>query len=107
MLATSAVWMVATLQAPPSQATPPPPPQVAAEVAKGRRELGRYRWRLKTEMRVDGSPRILKVEDVHLGPDGRLVMQKTIRFERKPEPTPVPYNDPRASLGAPPSAAEE
>jgi hypothetical protein len=99
--------VLALLQSPPSDATAPVPADVAAGVAKGREELARFRWRLKTDMRVDGSLRISKVEDVHLGPDGRLVMQKTVRFERKPQPTPLPYYDPRTKYEAPPSEEEE
>jgi hypothetical protein len=104
-LALSVVF--ALLQAPPAQAATPGPSDVAAGVAKGREELARFRWRLKTEMKVNGSLRISKSEDVHLGPDGRLVMQKTLRFERKPAATPLPYGDPRSSYAAPPSEEEE
>ncbi len=69
--------------------------------------LGLYRWRIKTTMTVDGSVRILKVEDVRLGPDGNLVREKTLRWERKPLPTPYSYGDPRRSLPDPPSQKEE
>lgn len=95
------------LQSPPAKPAAHGPPDVAAGVAKGREELARYVWRLKTDMKVNGSLRISKVEDVHLGPDGRLVMQKTVRFERKPQPTPLPYSDPRNRYEAPPSVEEE
>jgi hypothetical protein len=99
--------LLAILTTPAAEPPAPPPGDVAAGVARGREELARFRWRLKTEMQVAGELRITKVEDVHVGPDGRLVMEKTIRFERKPQPTPVPNNDPRARLGAPPDEAEE
>src|SRR5512140_714437 len=99
------LFVLALLQSPPASA--PAPPEVAAGVTRGREELSHYRWRMKTEMRVDGSLRITKVEDVHLGPDGGLVPQKTVRFERQPQPTPLPYNDPRNKLDAPPSEIEE
>ncbi len=82
-------------------------PDVAGSVVTERRRLSSYRWRLLTEMSVDGNPRIVKSEDVHLGPDGALVHEKTVRSERKPQPTPVPWNDPRAVLGPPASAAED
>jgi hypothetical protein len=89
------------------QASPPQKPDVAASVVNERRRLSSYRWRLTTEMSVDGNPRIVKSEDVHLGPDGGLVREKTVRFERKPPPTPLPFNDPRARLGPPASDAED
>src|SRR5262249_16166669 len=65
-----------------------------------------YQWRLRTEMKVDGTLRMTKLEDVHLAPDGGLV-RKVIRYEKKPPPTPYPFNDPRLRLGPPPSDAEE
>ena len=99
--------VLALLQTPPSGASTPAPTDAAASVAKGREELAHFQWRLKTEMRVNDSLRITKVEDVHLGPDGRLVMQKTIKFERKPQPTPYPHGDPRLRYDAPPSEEEE
>lgn len=82
-------------------------PDVGGSVAKERRRLSAYRWRLTTEMSVDGVPRILKAEDVHLGPDGGLVKEKTVRFEKQPPPTPLPYNDPRAKLGPPSTGMED
>jgi hypothetical protein len=58
-------------------------------------------------MRVDDVLRVTKVEDVHLGPDGGLVTKKTVRYEKKPEPTPLPPNDPRSGLTRPLTMAEE
>ena len=110
MLGLALPVVLALLRPPPAEPTAsaaPAPPDIAAGVAKGREELARYVWRLKTDMKVNGSLRISKVEDVHLGPDGRLVMQKTVRFERKTQPTPLPYNDPRKHYEAPPSEEEE
>ena len=107
MAALPVVLLLALAQTPRSESAAPAPTDVAAGVAKGREELARYVWRLKTDMKVNGSLRITKVEDVHLGPDGRLVMQKTVRFERKPQPTPLPYNDPRNRYALPPSEEEE
>ena len=48
-------------------------------------------------MKVDGVSRLVKLEDVHLGPDGGLVTKKTVKYDKRPEPTPFPRNDPRAS----------
>lgn len=82
-------------------------PDVAGSVATERRRLASYRWRLTTEMSVDGVPRLSQSEDVHLGPDGGLVKEKTVKYEKKPAPTPVPWNDPRAALGPPASDQED
>jgi hypothetical protein len=82
-------------------------PDVAGSVVTERRRLSGYRWRLTTEMTVDGNPRLTKAEDVHLGPDNGLVREKTVRFEKKPPPTPLPYHDPRAALGPPATDAED
>ncbi len=107
MVVSALFAVLALVQPPPSEPTAPAPSDVAAGVARGREELARYVWRLKTDMKVNDSLRISKVEDVHLGPDGRLVMQKTVRFERKPQPTPLPYGDPRNRYESPPSTEEE
>lgn len=58
-------------------------------------------------MKVDDVPRLTKVEDVHLGPDGALVTKKTVRWEKRPEPPPLPPNDPRADLRRPLPPEEE
>ena len=102
-----ALFVAALLQSPSPVPSVPAPPDVAAGVTKGREQLAKYQWRLKTEMKVDGVSRMLKAEDVHLGPDGKIVMQKTVRFERKPQPTPLPYHDPRAGRPSPPDEVEE
>jgi hypothetical protein len=52
---------------------------------------------MKTEMKVEGQLRLTRLEDVNFGPEGGL-QKKLVRFERAPEPTPVPYGDPRAGL---------
>lgn len=81
-------------------------PSVGAALEKGRETLASYQWRLKTEIFVDDVPRMTKLEDVHLGPEGTVV-RKTIRFEKKPPPTPVPYRDPRASQARPATDEED
>lgn len=89
---------------------PPPPtpkPDVASGLESGREGLARYQWRMRTEMKVDDVPRLTRVEDVHLGPDGALVKKKTVRWERRPEPPPLPPNDPRADLRRPLRPEEE
>ncbi len=58
-------------------------------------------------MKVDGVQRLTKVEDVHLGPDGGLVTKKTVRYDKRPEPTPFPGNDPRSDLQRPLKPEEE
>ncbi len=80
-------------------ADPPPTarPDLASGLESGREGLARYQWRLRTEMKVDGVLRLTKVEDVHLGPDGGLVTKKTVRYDKRPEPTPLPQGDPRSS----------
>lgn len=75
--------------------SPPRPEEVAASLKEDREKLGRYRFRLQSRMAVDGDDRLTKLEDVHIGPDGGLVREKTVRFDRRPPPTPVPYADPR------------
>lgn len=90
-------------------AEPPPTarPDVASGLEAGREGLARYQWRMRTEMTVDEVPRLTKVEDVHLGPDGGLVTKKTVRYDRRPDPTPFPPNDPRAHGQRPLTSAEE
>ncbi len=90
----------------------PPPksspfPNVGSKVQEGRRTLANYRWRVKTEMMIDGEMRVTKLEDVHLNPKGGLDWDKTVRYERLPDPTPFPYADPRRSRPAPPSAKDQ
>lgn len=94
----------APVDAPPS---PTAIPDVASGLETGREGLARYQWRLRTEMRVDDVLRVTKVEDVHLGPDGGLVTKKTVRYEKRPDPKPLPPNDPRAALQRPLTAEEE
>ena len=73
----------------------------AGEGLKNERErLANYRWRMKTEMRVDGILRLTRLEDVNLGPSGGL-QKKLVKFERAPEPTPVPPSDPRYGMSSP------
>jgi hypothetical protein len=90
-------------------AEPPPTatPDVASGLESGREDLARYQWRLKTEMKVDDALRLTKVEDVHLGPDGGLVTKKTVRYDKRPEPTPFPSNDPRSHSQRPLTLVEE
>ncbi len=82
-------------------------PDVASGLESGREGLARYQWRLRTEMKVDGVSRLTKVEDAHLGPDGGLVTKKTVKYDKRPEPTPFPSNDPRSSSQHPLSSVEE
>lgn len=82
-------------------------PDVVAGLKKEREQLSRYQWRLKTEMKVDNVIRLVKTEDVHLGPDGGLVKAKTVKYDKKPAPTPLPYKDPRAALGPPATDKED
>ncbi len=84
----------------------PTPASVGEDLKRERELLSNYRWRLKTEMRVDGLLRITRLEDVNLGPEGGF-RKRLVRFERAPEPTPVPYGDPRAGLAAPPSPDDD
>ncbi len=65
-----------------------------------RERLANYRWRLKTQMKVDGVLRLTRLEDVNLGPTGGF-QKKLVKFERAPEPTPVPYGDPRFGQSGP------
>jgi hypothetical protein len=76
------------------------------DVRKERERLANYRWRLKTDMKVDGQLRLTRVEDVNLSPSGGF-QKRLVRFERAPEPTPVAYSDPRARLASPPSPDDD
>lgn len=91
----------------PRDPAPPPASAVASAVQDFRYGMGLFRWKIKTTLTVDGNVRIVKVEEVRVGPDGNFVREKTSRFERKPLPTPYPYGDPRRSLPEPPSQKEE
>ena len=111
MLATCqalAPLLVLALAAPPGN-TPSPTvrPDVASGLETGREELARYQWRLRTEMKVDGVSRLTKLEDVHLGPDGGLVTKKTVKYDKRPEPTPFPGHDPRSYGQHPLTSIEE
>jgi len=77
------------------QEPPRPGANVGEDVRRERARLAGYRWRMKTEMKVEGQLRITRLEDVNFGPEGGL-QKKLVRFERAPEPTPFPYADPRA-----------
>lgn len=90
----------------PQQEPAPHPKAVADDLRRERELLSNWQWRMKTEMRVDGVPRVTRVEEAHLSPEGGLVKRLT-RFERAPGPTPVPYNDPRAGRPQGSSAEEE
>jgi hypothetical protein len=100
--------LLVTLTAAPlaAQAPTPAKPDVGGGLRRERERLSGYRWRLKTEMRVDGVVRMSKLEDVNLGPDGGLV-KKIVKFEKAPEPTPFAENDPRARIYSPLGGAEE
>jgi hypothetical protein len=106
-LPTSAFFL-ATLIAMPLAAQDPTPSKldVGPGLKRERERLANYQWRLKTEMKVDGTVRMHKVEDVHLGPDGGLV-KKTVKFDKPAEPTPFAENDPRARVYAPATGSEE
>lgn len=106
-LRTSAFFL-ATLIALPLAAQDPTPSKldVGPGLKRERERLSGYQWRLKTEMKVDGTTRMFKIEDVHLGPDGGLV-KKTVKFDKPTEPTPFPENDPRARVYAPTTGTEE
>jgi hypothetical protein len=79
------------------QEPPRPGASVGEDVRRERELLAGYRFRMKTEMRVEGQLRLTRLEDVNFGPEGGL-QKKLVRFERAPEPTPVPYGDPRARI---------
>jgi hypothetical protein len=82
------------------QAPTPSKPDIGGSVRKERELLANYQWRLRTEMKVDGHSRLQKVEEVHLGPDGGLV-KRPVKYDKRPAPTAVPHNDPRAKLDPP------
>jgi hypothetical protein len=92
---------------PAPQPVPARTPDVTTGLQIERERLAGFQWRLKTEMKVDGSLRIVRVEDVHLGPDGGLVRAKTVKYDKKPQPTPLPFKDPRAALGPPATDKED
>ena len=93
----------------PASPTPPPtrPEDVASSLKEDREKLGRYRFRLQTRLAIDGDERLTKLEDVHLGPDGGIVREKTVRFDRRPVPAPLPYADPRRRSFEPLTEKEE
>ena len=75
-----------------------PRPTAVVESLRHERELlANWQWRMRAEMRVDGALRITRVDDAHLSPEGGLV-KRLVKFDRAPDPTPVPYYDPRAHL---------
>jgi hypothetical protein len=90
-----AALLFVALGAPAQQPTVASKPDIGEGVRREKERLASYQWRLKTEMRVDGVVRLLRLDDVHLAPEGELV-RKPVRFEKKPGPTPLPENDPRA-----------
>jgi hypothetical protein len=100
--------LLATLTALPLAAQDPTPSKldVGPGLKRERERLSNYQWRLKTEMKVDGTVRMSKVEDVHLGPDGGLV-KKIVKFDKAAQPTPFAENDPRARVYAPATGTEE
>jgi hypothetical protein len=91
------LFAVALAAAPGVEPSPTARPDVASGLESGRKGLAHYQWRLRTEMKVDGVSRLTKLEDVHLGPDGGLVTKKTVKYDKRPEPTPYPSKDPRSS----------
>ena len=105
LLVLASTLFTLTAPAPASQAPTPSKPDVGGSVRKERELLANYQWRLRTEMKVDGIPRLQKVEEVHLGPDGGIV-KRQVKYDKRPAPTPVPHNDPRAKLD-PPATDEE
>jgi hypothetical protein len=89
----------------PQQATPEKP-DIGEGVRREKERLTGYQWRLRTEMKVDGVVRLLRVDDVHLGPGGELI-RKSVKYEKKVGPTPLPENDPRARVVRPASDEED
>lgn len=85
--------------------TPPPTPQpdpagMGAALKKEREALSAFQWRLATKLTVNDALRLEKTENVHLAPGGALE-RRVLTFERKPEPPPLPEDDPRARLPRP------
>ncbi len=104
--ALAALLAAHTGPAPAFQEPAPPASSVGEDVRRERTLLSNYRWRLKTEMKVDGVPRMTRLEDVNLGPDGGF-KKRLVKFERAPEQTPFAENDPRARRAAPPSPDDD
>jgi hypothetical protein len=95
-----AVALLAHTGPAPAWQEPAPGKSLGEDVVRERERLANYRWRLKTEMTVDGRLRMTRLEDVNLSPNGGF-QKRLVRFERAPEPTPVPITDPRAGLVSP------
>jgi hypothetical protein len=89
-----------------AQAPTPSKPDVGEGLKRERERLSNYQWRLRTEMKIDGVPRVSRIENVYLGPSGELV-KKVVKFDKAMVPTPFPENDPRARLAAPTTDIEE
>ena len=104
----ASAYLLATLTALPLAAQDPTPSKldVGPGLKRERARLSNYQWRLRTEMKVDGTVRMSKLEDVHLGPDGGLV-KKIVKFDKALQPTPFAENDPRARIYAPTTGSEE
>lgn len=104
----TSAFLLATLTALPLAAQDPTPSKldVGPGLKRERERLSNYQWRLKTEMKVDGTVRMSKLEDVHLGPDGGLV-KKIVKFDKAAQPTPFAENDPRSRVYAPTTGSEE
>lgn len=91
-----AVLLLAHTGPAPAWQEPTRPGTTAGEdVRRERERLAGYRWRMKTEMRVEGQLRLTRLEEVNFGPEGGL-KKKLVKFDRAPEPTPFPYGDPRS-----------
>jgi hypothetical protein len=96
----------AALSAPLAAQTPTGKPDVGAGLKLERERLANFQWRLQTEMKVDGVSRLLRTDDVHLGPGGELV-RKQVKYDVRPAPTPIPERDPRARGYHPPTEEED
>ena len=103
--ALAVLFIAHTGPASPLQA-PTPGKSVGEDVKRERELLANYRWRLRTEMKVDGRLRLTRLEDVNLSPSGGF-QKKLVKFDRAPEPTPVPFGDPRAGLSQAPSSEDD
>lgn len=101
-----AVLLLAHTGTAPAWQEPTPGRSAGEDLKRERERLANYRWRLKTEMKVDGRLRLTRLEDVNLSPTGGF-QKKLVKFERAPEPTPVPYFDPRSGLASPPSPEDD